>query len=175
MTGTECEKIMKTDSLETIARTLNRADVHYLLVGGLAVNAHGYVRPTKDVDLVIHLEESNLKRALVALADAGYQPYQHVDAKGLANPEQRRQWREDKGMVVLKFWSDEHPETPLDVFIEEPFDFLKEYARSRPQDLAEDCQIKVVALGTLLSLKRAANRPRDLIDIEHLNELHGLS
>jgi hypothetical protein len=34
---------MEVRSIETIVRALNEAGVQYLIVGGLAVNAHGYV------------------------------------------------------------------------------------------------------------------------------------
>jgi len=43
--------------LQTIAAALNDADVNYLIAGGLAVVAHGYVRVTMDVDLVIDFDE----------------------------------------------------------------------------------------------------------------------
>ncbi|MDZ4788806.1 MAG: hypothetical protein SH807_07695 [Blastochloris sp.] len=43
---------MKLLSLDIVIQTLNQAQVRYLIVGGLAVNAHGYVRTTMDVDLV---------------------------------------------------------------------------------------------------------------------------
>ncbi len=165
---------MKIDSLEKIAQNLNNSQVLFLVVGGLAVNAHGYVRPTKDIDLVIQLTPENLDAALPALAAAGYRPYQHVDAADLSNPSKRKEWRESKGMVVLKFWSDAHPETPVDVFIEEPFDFHTEYARSKPQSISDTCEVRIVALGTLLKLKETAARPRDLDDIETLKQLHGL-
>ena len=42
---------MELRSIEAIIRALNDAQVKYLVVGGLAVNAHGYERFTKDVDL----------------------------------------------------------------------------------------------------------------------------
>ena len=37
---------MKVDDIRTIFRALNDADVHYLIVRGLAVVAHGYVQFT---------------------------------------------------------------------------------------------------------------------------------
>jgi hypothetical protein len=43
---------MEVRSIETIVKALNEAGVQYLIVGGLAVNAHGFVRLTRDVDLV---------------------------------------------------------------------------------------------------------------------------
>jgi len=50
------EKPMKLASFEAIARALDDAGVRYLVAGGLAVNAHGYLRFTKDVDIVVQNE-----------------------------------------------------------------------------------------------------------------------
>lgn len=44
------------------------AGVRYLVAGGLAVNAHGYVRFTADIDLVIALDADNIISAFAALA-----------------------------------------------------------------------------------------------------------
>jgi hypothetical protein len=165
---------MELQSLEKIVGALNGAQVRYLIVGGLAVNAHGFVRPTKDVDLVIQLDYENIQAALTALATIDYHPFQPVTAKDMANPEKRREWRESKGMIVLKLWSDLHRETPVDVFIEEPFDFNREYARAKPQQLSDTLEAPTVALGTLLKMKAEAGRPRDQEDISALKELHGL-
>jgi len=51
---------MTIRSLETIVRALDGARVRYLIVGGLAVVAHGYVRFTADVDLVLDPERAAL-------------------------------------------------------------------------------------------------------------------
>ena len=53
---------MKLASLEAIVRSLNEGNVRYLIAGGLAVNAHGYIRLTQDVDLVIALDPANRPR-----------------------------------------------------------------------------------------------------------------
>jgi len=50
---------MEVRSVEAIVRALNTAEVEYLIVGGLAVNVHGYERLTQDVDLVIGLCQSD--------------------------------------------------------------------------------------------------------------------
>lgn len=65
---------MKLASLEAIVRALNEGNVRYLIAGGLAVNAHGYVRFTQDVDLVIALDSANIVRAFEMLAKLGYRP-----------------------------------------------------------------------------------------------------
>lgn len=64
---------MEVRSVEAIVRALNSAGVEYLIVGGLAVNAHRFVRLTRDADIVLALEPENTMRALHALLDIGYQ------------------------------------------------------------------------------------------------------
>jgi len=58
--------------VEAIVCALNLAEVEYLIVGGLAVNAHGFVRMTRDVDVVLELNPVNVRRALDALLGIGY-------------------------------------------------------------------------------------------------------
>jgi len=55
---------MKINSLSAILHALNHADVRYLIAGGVAVNLHGYQRLTHDLDLVIQLEQSNIRQAM---------------------------------------------------------------------------------------------------------------
>ena len=55
---------MKLSSIESIARALNNAEVSFLVVGGLAVVAHGYGRQTQDLDLVIRLDAPCINAAL---------------------------------------------------------------------------------------------------------------
>ena len=57
---------MEVRSVEAIVKALNGAKVKYLIVGGVAVVAHGYERLTKDLDLVIGLERENIIRGLRA-------------------------------------------------------------------------------------------------------------
>ena len=47
---------MKLTALEAIATALATHNVQYIVVGGVAVVAHGYVRLTGDIDLVIGKE-----------------------------------------------------------------------------------------------------------------------
>jgi len=53
----------------TIARLLNREGVHYVLVGGYALAAHGYVRMTEDIDIAVAPDPDNSARWIAALAD----------------------------------------------------------------------------------------------------------
>lgn len=164
---------MKLVSLEVVVRALNDAGVRYIVVGGLAVNAHGYGRATFDVDLVLQLSAANVGAAFPALAAAGYQPSIPVTAAEFADPATRETWRRDKGMVVLTMWSDRHRETPLDIFVSEPFDFEAEFRSALVQEAAPGLSVPFLRLETLLALKRAAGRPKDLADIDELHLLYG--
>jgi predicted nucleotidyltransferase len=60
------------EDLVALCRALNREGVRYLLIGGFAVILHGFVRTTKDVDLLIDPSDTKvaaLKRALASLPD----------------------------------------------------------------------------------------------------------
>lgn len=65
---------MKLASFEAIVRALNDAGVRYLVVGGLAVNAHGFGRVTYDVDVENRLELGNVRAAFAALRGGGLPP-----------------------------------------------------------------------------------------------------
>lgn len=162
---------MKLASLEIIVGALNAVGVRYLVAGGLAVNAHGYIRLTHDVDLVIQLQHDNVRHTFDVLAALGYRPMVPVTAEGFADPEQRQRWITDKGMTVLNLQSDLHRETPIDIFVTEPFDFDTEYQAARQQLLGKDLWVRFVSITTLIAMKQVANRPRDLDDIQHLRWL----
>ena len=162
---------MEVRSVEAIVGALNAAKVQYLIVGGLAVNAHGYERLTVDVNLVIGLERENIIRGLRALIEIDYHLSIPVTPEEFADPGRREEWRAEKGMVVLKLWSDSHRRTPLDVFIYEPFDFHREYDRARWEVVAGDMPSPVLSYEALLVMKAAAGRPKDLLDIDALRKL----
>lgn len=154
-----------------IAATLNRAEIPFVVVGGIAVNEHGYGRNTFDVDLVIRLAPKFIVRTFTALAELGYRPSVPITAEQFADADLRRELLE---MKVLNFWSDQHRETPLDIFVSEPFNFAEEYERSALREVAPGLSVRIVSLQTLFAMKRAANRPKDLADIDELSLLYGL-
>lgn len=162
---------MEVRSVETIVSALNEAKVEYLVVGGLAVNAHGYERLTVDVDLVIGLRPANITRGLRALQEIGYTMSIPITPEAFADERNREMWRREKGMIVLKLWSDVHRRTPIDVFVYEPFDFDREFREAKWEPVFGATSAPVVSYETLLQMKRDAGRGRDLIDIEQLRKL----
>ena len=163
---------MKLSSFESVVRALTEARVPFILVGGLAVNAHAYGRQTWDVDLVIKLQNDTILRAFEALESLGYRPRVPVTAEGFSDPDQRARWIAEKGMTVLNFHSDGHRETPVDVFVSEPFDFETEYGSAIVEDIAPGVPVRILRLEALIDLKLAAGRPQDMADIAELRSLH---
>lgn len=158
---------MKLASFEALIAALEDGGVRYLVAGGLAVNAHGYLRFTKDVDVVVQLVADNIERTFAALGALGYKPSVPITATQFADAKQRESWIRDKGMQVLQFWSDEHRETPIDVFVSEPFDFEEEYGRTLVKPLGS-IAVRFVSILTLIHMKERAGRPQDKVDVEHL-------
>jgi hypothetical protein len=60
------------EDLVGLCRALNAAGVRYVLIGGFAVILHGFVRTTKDIDLLVDPSADNVRavrRGLAALPD----------------------------------------------------------------------------------------------------------
>ena len=60
------------EDLVSLCKALNDEGVRYVLIGGFAVILHGFVRATKDIDLLVDASIENirrLKRAIATLPD----------------------------------------------------------------------------------------------------------
>ena len=57
--------------LEKLITELVRKRISYMVVGGYAVNFHGYSRNTVDIDLIIKFNLTNLKKIEKILHDMG--------------------------------------------------------------------------------------------------------
>lgn len=155
--------------IERVLVALERAGVRYLVVGGVAVVLHGYLRTTADLDLVVQLDPDNVRRALDALGGLGYHPRAPVAADAFADPATRLEWIREKNLRVFSFWNEAGP-LEVDLFVEEPFDFDAVYSRAVRIPLAS-VEAAVVTRADLIALKRTADRPRDRDDVARLEEI----
>jgi len=158
-------------SVEAVVRALNGAGVRYLFVGGLAVVAHGFVRLTADIDLVLDPERDALRRAIEALSALGYRPRAPVEFSEFADESRRKEWARDKGLRVFSVFSGQHKATEVDLFVETPFDFDRVFARASRIEVAPGVEATFVGLVDLIDMKRKAGRPQDLDDVEALESL----
>jgi len=76
---------LQKDFKEFIA-LLNEHKVKYLVVGGYAVNFHGYPRYTKDIDLWIWLNKENTQKMMKVLKDFGFEGRRFYESGKIAPP-----------------------------------------------------------------------------------------
>lgn len=136
--------------------------MEFVLIGGLAVNAWGVVRGTKDVDVVVASEIENLNRiAEVAVALHG-----HVQTKEslLSSPPSIAAQLASGERVVI--------ETELgQLDVVQGLDGIPTYEDLRAAAIdAEVLGVKVAVCSVedLKTMKRAAGRTRDQADLEDL-------
>jgi predicted nucleotidyltransferase len=150
-------------AFDELLRRLAEADIEFVVVGGLAVNAWGVVRGTKDIDVVVAPDSDNLRRvAEVAVAAGGH--VQRGEAL-LGSPASIASALANGDQVAI--------ETDLGrLDVVQGLDGVPSYAdlRSRASE-AEilGVTVAVCSIEDLKTMKRAAGRTRDLADLEDLD------
>lgn len=152
---------------------LAEAEVEFVLVGGLAVALHGYQRVTMDVDVVLAMDASNLRKLLSAAKAAGLRPTIPVDLDALANPELMEQWHREKGMLAFSLRGPEAMATVLDILVKPVVPFA-DLRRDASMIEVGPIKIPVASIGHLIAMKTGTGRGKDLIDIEELQKLQAL-
>lgn len=153
---------MSEPAFDELLRRLADADVEFVVVGGLAVNAWGVVRGTKDVDIVVAPETENLKRvATVAVACGGH--VQQGEAL-LASPISIASALASGEQVAI-----ETDLGRLDVI--QGLEGIPSYEELRSRATEAEIlgiTVAICSIEDLKAMKRAAGRTRDLADIEDL-------
>ena len=157
-------------NLREIFRALADAKVDYVVVGGLAVIMHGYLRATADLDLAIGLSPDNARRGMASLAAIGLRPRLPVALDDFADPGKRAEWRDTRNMRVFPLWDPANPLRSVDVFIDEPIAFDQLLQRAVIKDL-EGLSVRIASIPHLIEMKQRAGRPRDLEDIGKLRQI----
>ena len=154
---------------EPLLRALHDAGVRHIIIGGFAVNAHGVIRPSKDLDIVPDPEPENLARlaTLLRALDA-----RHV---GLGEFEPEEFPFDPTRAQDLRAGANFRLETSLgdlDVMqwvagidTDPAYEAL---ASDAVEGDLDGIRVKVCGLEHLVAMKRAAGRPRDLEDLRLL-------
>jgi hypothetical protein len=147
---------------ERILIALAEHHVDYVIVGGLAVQTHGHVRTTVDVDVYPRPEPRNLQR----LADA----LNELDARTL-NPGSEAMAIDAAMLPRATLWQFATRHGAIDVIHDAPgappYDELR--ARALEIELGE-IRLAVASRDDLISMKRASGRSVDLEDLAALTE-----
>ena len=154
---------MTEPAFDELLRRLAEADVEFVVVGGLALNAWGVVRGTKDVDVVIAADTDNIKRvAEVAVAAGGH--VQRGEAL-LGTPFSIAAALADGEQVAI--------ETDLGrLDVVQGLDGVPDFEELRSRAVEAEIlgsTVWVCSRADLRAMKQAAGRTRDLADIEDLD------
>ena len=130
--------------------------VHYLVVGGYAVIQYAEPRFTKDLDLWLEPAAANARRVAVAFKEFGI-PLIEVTESELAQP--GTQFMLGRSPVMLDFL------TSID-----PLDFSGCWARRKIVRHSFG-RVNYLHKADLITAKRHAGRPQDIIDLHALGEI----
>jgi hypothetical protein len=134
-------------------RLLNAHAVEYLLIGGYAVNYHGYPRATADMDIWVALRPANAERIVTALKEFGF------DLPGLSAGLFLQQWQ----IIRLGI-----PPVRIEIATTiSGVDFDECYTK-RVQDTIDGVPVNLIDLYHLKLNKKASGRHQDLADLENL-------
>lgn len=135
---------------------LNRAEVDYLMVGGWAVNMHGYVRATVDLDIWILADGENAAKVYAALREFG------APLTGI-----RKEDFEEEDLIF------QIGVAPCRIDIITKISGVK-YAdavkRAVPKEI-DGIPVRIISMEDLIANKLASARTKDLADVEELREL----
>jgi hypothetical protein len=141
----------------TLLRVLAAHRVNYVVIGGLAVQAHGHPRTTQDLDLVPEPTPDNRARLLAALLELGARPVGARAPAKFSIPE----------TGVLELDTDAGG---VDIHAAPPGATPYTELRKRAMVIELDVPVAVAGLDDLIAMKRASGRPIDRSDIVALTE-----
>ena len=158
-----------------LLRQLREWEIEHILIGGLAVNAWGVIRSTKDIDICPSPDPKNLERLAELLRHLGVKQL-GVGIEGFVEPEMPFDPTSPDDLAQGGNFRLATPLGVLDIMQWVPgIDADNAYAT-----LAADAEcatafgieIKVCSLDALRLMKRVAGRPQDLQDLADLDRAH---
>ncbi|MBD8488222.1 nucleotidyl transferase AbiEii/AbiGii toxin family protein [Echinicola sp. CAU 1574] len=147
------------DNFSEFIKALNANNVEYLVIGGFAMGAYGYIRSTGDLDIFINATTDNAKRAIKACTDFG------IDKEDVT----------EEMFLIPKMVGIGQPPLRIEILKKlDVVDFNLAYKRAEKKHI-DDQIIPVVSLDDLILLKQAAvkdrSKERDIEDLNYLKKL----
>jgi hypothetical protein len=129
---------------------LERDKVRYVVISGVAVVLHGYVRPVADLDIAIDSSPAEAHRALSTLTACGFVPTIPLPLSAL---------------TVLRMFDASHRE--VDVFVRYHIPFEELVSASELMRVGDN-MVRVASLDHVIRAKGITRCLHDLEDIENL-------
>lgn len=152
-----------------IFKAFNRKEIRYVVVGGMAVNFHGIPRVTYDIDLILDLEDKNLKRFLSLMKAWGFRPKIPVNIMDFSDKSKREDWIKNKNMKAFNLVNPGWAISEIDIVIDAPVDYKKAIKNLRYINL-QGARIPVISVNNLIRMKRESGRLQDKGDIKSLRK-----
>jgi hypothetical protein len=139
-------------------KALNQYDVKYIMIGGFAVNLHGFARTTADLDIWLKDEINNRKNLGKALLQFGY------DESFFENTD------------FIPGWSDIYIGSGIRLDIISKMIGLEDISFEEALSAAAiaqifDVKVPFLHINQLIDNKKATNRPKDMIDVMELEKI----
>lgn len=141
----------------SVIRVFNTNEVEYMVVGGFAVNFHGYNRTTGDLDMWISSDESNLSKLKEALTALEFDLSEDAELELKSG----NMISFSDGQCVIELL------TRLNISKEVSFEEALQKAETR---IIEKTEVKVISLEDLKNEKARSKRYKDLDDLSKLEE-----
>lgn len=150
-----------------LLQSLSDSQVHYVLVGGMAVQLHCFLRATLDIDLVLAMNDENLVRFIDVAKSCGLTPGIPVPIDSLRNADQIAQWHREKGMLTFSLREPHAGGGMVDVLVRPEVTFERLFANAVEGKLFGR-RVPIASIDDLLPMARINDRPKDRLDIEAL-------
>lgn len=146
-----------------IWKYLSLNKVKYLTIGGFAVNIYGYGRNTGDIDIFIEDSIDNRKNLREALKQIGIGDFENINT-----------------MQFIPGWTDITLNFNLRLDIMTSVKGLENYSFEQLLEQAyivkiNETPVYFLDYNNLIKAKKAANRPKDILDIEELEKINNKS
>lgn len=139
------------EEFKEFIQLLNSEKVEYLVLGGWAVSVHGNPRFTADIDFLIGIDSKNIGKIQKVLATFGL--------KNVPD-----EYFREKGNVVRMG----RPPTKIEILTgASGIEFEACYKRKKRLTL-DGLKIDFISKNDLIANKKAAGRPKDLLDVDSL-------
>lgn len=155
---------------EKVLVALNKAKVQYLVIGGVAVNLHGYVRFTGDLDLLLLLNKENLAKIDKVMKRLKYSERLPVSIMELGDSQKVKKWIKEKNLKAYTFNPPPGNLLQIDIIINESLKFAEFYKRKSIKTMGK-IKIPVVSINDIIEMKKRAKRDKDIMDLKVLKYL----
>ena len=149
-----------------IIERLVACDVRFVVIGGLAAQAHGSPSATFDLDIVPSWDTANLEKLELVLRDLG------AVRQGLPDDAPRMPPLDAPTLLAAALFTLNTRFGRLDLLAnpDPGLNFERLIASAEPRDLF-GLRLYIAGLDDLMAMKRAAGRPKDRVELEILGAL----